>query len=240
MKILVLQHIRVEHPGIFRSFMQEDGHQWFAVHLDEGESPPPLDEFDALWVMGGPMDVWEEEKYPWLRDEKILIRDAVEKRGMPFLGLCLGHQLLAEALGGTCGKAERAEIGVLDVQLTELGASGIILDDLPETFKCLQWHGAEVKQMPSGAQCLATSPECSVQAMSWGPRAHSMQFHVEVEPDTVENWAAIPAYATALEQVLGDEGVAILQTACDEQMASFNKLAERVYINWQQTSAHIR
>ncbi len=239
MKILVLQHIRVEHPGIFRSFLQEDGHQWFAVHLDEGESPPPLDEFDALWVMGGPMDVWEEEKYPWLRDEKILIRDAVEKRGMPFLGLCLGHQLLAEALGGTCAKAKRAEIGVLDVQLTEPGTTGIIFDDLPEVFKCLQWHGAEVKQMPAGAQCLATSPDCNVQAMSWGPRAHSMQFHVEVEPDTVENWAAIPAYANALEQVLGDEGVAILEAGCNEQMANFNKLAERVYINWQQTSAGV-
>jgi GMP synthase-like glutamine amidotransferase len=151
MKILVLQHARVEHPGSFRHLLEEDGHIWTPVHLDEGEALPSLDGFDALWVMGGPMDVWDEEQYPWLKDEKAFIRDAVEIRGLPFFGLCLGHQLLAEALGGSCGKAEHSEVGVMDVQLTEEGATGILFDDLPEIFPCLQWHGAEVKQMPAGA-----------------------------------------------------------------------------------------
>jgi len=80
MKILVLQHAAVEHPGIFRDFLSEDGHEWHAVKLDEGETAPPLDGFDALWVMGGPMDVWQEDKHPWLKDEKRLIQDAVEQR----------------------------------------------------------------------------------------------------------------------------------------------------------------
>ena len=78
MRILVFQHVRAEHPGIFRTFLEEDGHEWFPVHLDEGQIPPPLDEFDALWVMGGPMDVWEEDEYPWLCNEKELIKDAVQ------------------------------------------------------------------------------------------------------------------------------------------------------------------
>ena len=98
MKILVLQHADVEHPGSFRKLLQEDGHSWDAFELDAGEALPPIDGYDALWVMGGPMDVWQEDEHPWLKAEKAFIRDAVEGRGVPFLGLCLGHQLLAEAL----------------------------------------------------------------------------------------------------------------------------------------------
>ena len=237
MNILVYQHERVEHPGIFREFLAEDGHSWTPVHWNEGETSPPFDGFDALWVMGGPMDVWEEDEHPWLVEEKKLIREAVEGKGLPFFGLCLGHQLLAEALGGTCGKAKVPEVGVMDVQMTEEGASGIFLDGLPEVFPALQWHGAEVTQMPAGAKCLATSPACAVQAMQWGPRAHSAQFHIEIEADTVDNWAVIPAYAQALQRALGEDGVNVMKTACDARMDDFRTMAERVYINWLQTAA---
>jgi GMP synthase-like glutamine amidotransferase len=239
MKILVLQHAASEHPGAFRRFLEEDGHQWTPVELDAGETPPALDGFDALWVMGGPMDVWEEDKHPWLAGEKALIREAVEGLGMPFLGLCLGHQLLACALGGECAKAAAPEIGVLPVQLTELGAESIFLDDVPDEFPCLQWHGAEVTRLPAGAKVLATSPDCAVQAMSWGPRALSMQFHLEVEADTVENWAAIPAYRDALSDAFGPGGADRLAADCAARMTEFNTTAERVYINWLQSAARV-
>lgn len=237
MHILVLQHASVEHPGIFRKFLAEDGHTWDAVELDQGAPLPPLEGYDALWVMGGPMDVWQEEAHPWLKDEKEFIRNAVEGEGLPFLGLCLGHQLLAEALGGTVGRSDDPEIGVMEVQLTEAGASGVLFDGLPERFETLQWHSAEVKQMPAGAQCLATSPACPVQAMKWGTRAVSMQFHIELEADTVRNWAEIPEYASALERAMGAGAVDQFDTDCASRMDRFNDMAERLYMNWLQMTA---
>ena len=239
MKILVLQHEEIEHPAIFRKFLAEDGHDWTAVQLGNGEPLPDLDGWDALWVMGGPMDTWEEDKHPWLAPEKAFIRDAVEGRGLPYLGLCLGHQLLAEALGGSVGKADTPEIGVMEVQLTEEGASGVFFDGLPERMEALQWHGAEVKQMPAGASCLATSPLCAVQAMKWGPRAYSLQFHVEIEEDTVPVWNGIPAYRDALENSLGAGAAEQLAADCAARMDTMNANAERMYMNWLQCAARV-
>jgi len=235
-RVLVFQHVDVEHPGIFRDFLANDGHGYDVVELDAGDPIPPLDGYAALWVMGGPMDVWEVEAHPWLAAEQAAIREAVVDRALPFLGFCLGHQLLGAALGGTVGKAAAAEVGVMPVALTPEGAASPYLEGLPATFDVLQWHGAEVGTPPPGARVLASSPRCAVQAMSVGTRAFSMQFHVEITATTVADWNAIPAYGEALVRILGTAGAADLARDAEAAMPAFNTLAARVYTNWKRTT----
>ncbi len=149
MKFLIFQHARVEHPAIFREFFAADGIDWHAIELDEGEPIPSLDGFDALMAFGGPMDVWQESAHPWLVAEKAAIRSWVCERRKPYLSICLGHQLLADALGGTVRKMDVPEIGVCEVTLNSAGASALLFRDLPLVIPVLQWHGAAVERVPA-------------------------------------------------------------------------------------------
>ena len=198
MRVLVFQHIACEHPGIFRNFLKADGITYDAVELDEGEKIPALDRYDALWVMGGPMDTWEEDQHPWLIEEKAAIRDAVMTRRMPYFGLCLGHQLLAAALGGEVGRMATSEVGLMRVDLTPAGLADPLMAGLATHQTVLQWHGAEVKTLPASATVLASSPLCKVQAMLVGAHAYSLQYHVELTRHTVPEWGEVPTYACAL------------------------------------------
>lgn len=234
-RILVFQHIAIEHPGIFRDFLQTDDVEWDAVELDEGEAIPDLEGYDGLWVMGGPMDVWQEDDHPWLAAEKQAIRAAVGDRQMPFLGLCLGHQLLAEALGGEVGPSDTPEIGVLEVNVTDAGRKSPFFNGIADVSTCLQWHSAEVKHAPAEAEVLASTTACAVQAMSIGNHAFSVQYHVELTANTVPEWGEVPAYRTALEQNLGADALPAFNAKAEANMAAFNRDAKILYDNWMQT-----
>ena len=232
MRLLVFQHIDCEHPGVLRKFLAEDGIEWDAVELDAGQEIPPLELYDALWVMGGPMDVWDVDEHPWLVAEKRAIRRWVRDLDRPFLGLCLGHQLLADALGGTCGPQRPPEIGILDVELTQAGLADPIFAGMPRSQKCLQWHSVRVAEAPEGAIVLAQSPACPIQAMRVGRHAWSMQYHVEIEAETVDNWGAVPAYRRALETTLGSKALLQLKADADANIRDLTDNAERLYRNF--------
>ena len=229
MKFLVLQHINIEHPGIFLKFMKEYNIKIDTVELDQNEKIPNLEPYDAMIVMGGPMDTWQEERYPWLKVEKENIHNFVKIKKKPYLGLCLGAQLLSEAIGGKVRKMKTPEIGVLKVSVTD---DNSLFKGLNKDLKVLQWHSYEAYDLPNNTNLLASSPECKVQAFSFD-RAFGLQFHVEQTNKTVPEWACVPEYKLALEKTLGENALEKFKSEVEKNLNLFNKSAKTIYENFK-------
>ena len=229
MKFLILQHINIEHPGIFLNYMKEDQIKIDTVELDEGQKIPKLDTYDAMIVMGGPMDTWQEETYPWLKMEKENIYNFVKIKKKPYLGLCLGAQLLSEAIGGKVRKMKTPEIGVLEVSITN---NKSLFKGLNKKLKVLQWHSYEACDLPTNTNLLASSPSCNVQAFSSG-NAFGLQFHVEQTNKTVPEWACVPEYKSALENTLGQNALEKFKKEVEENLNIFNNSAKTIYNNFK-------
>jgi GMP synthase-like glutamine amidotransferase len=236
-KFLVFQHIAVEHPGIFCELMRSDGITWDTVELDAGDPIPPLSGYDALLVFGGPMDVWEEAEHPWLIAEKAAIRAFVDDMRRPFLGVCLGHQLLAAALGGSVGRMARPEVGITDLRLTPAGKADPLFGAFTQPMTCVQWHGAEVQRLPEHAVVLAENDACPVQAIRVHEHAYGLQYHVEIDERTMTEWGEIPAYRRALEAAKGGAGQAELERAVAQGMDAFRATAQAIYRRLRELAA---
>jgi GMP synthase (glutamine-hydrolysing) len=219
MRVLVLQHIACEPPGVYEEVLRERGATIHRVELDENEPLPDWHEFDAVIAMGGPMSVNDEEQLPWLRKEKTLINEAV-RAGVPFFGACLGAQLLAASLGGAVFRGPKPEVGLLPVFLTAEAATDPVFAGIPPEMLTFQWHG-DTFSLPAGSVLLASSPAFLHQAFRWGKRAYGLQFHLEVSLDMAEDWLRVPAYAQSLNEALGADSATTL-------MDQFGKSAERL------------
>jgi GMP synthase (glutamine-hydrolysing) len=228
--VLVLQHIACEPPGAYEDVMRERGTELHRVELDEGDPLPDWREFDGMVVMGGPMGACDDADHPWLVDERRVIGEAV-RAGQPFFGACLGSQLLAASLGARVYTGAAPEVGVLDVELTPAGRDDPLLAELPPSFPTLQWH-SDSFDLPLGAVGLATSPAYANQAFRVGAAAYAVQFHVEVTSDMAAEWARVPDYARALEQVRGPGALDELLEAFEARREEMTAHARTLFSRW--------
>ena len=225
-----------DHPGRFLDWFAEDDILPVFVRLFEGEPIPTLGPYDVLFVLGGAQDTWQEDQFPYLADEKSAIRDWVLNKAKPYLGVCLGHQLLATALGGDVGPAATPEVGVFDVSLTDSGKAHAFMRQLPPSQPALQWHHAEVKSVPAGAEVLARSPLAAVQALAVGNHALSTQFHCEFSPQTVAGWSSQPSYVATLERLKGAGAYEALREQAWPLMPQMMRNTRLMYENFRKAS----
>ena len=230
-RALVFQHMDHDHPGRFVDFFAEDGIVPEAVRLFEGQDIPSLAPYDFLFVLGGAQDTWQEDQFPWLVAEKQAIREWVVERAKPYFGVCLGHQLLATALGGEVALSDEGEVGVFDVTLTEEAQSHRLTKGLEPRQQVMQWHMAEVKRVPEGARVLASSALTSVQALAVGDHAMSTQFHCEFSPQTVAASSSLPSYVANLEKHGGEGAYQRLVRQSFPLMPQMARMTKRMYDN---------
>jgi GMP synthase (glutamine-hydrolysing) len=228
-RVLVLQHIACEPPGVYEDVLRERGSALHRVELDEGDALPDWRGFDAIVAMGGPMSATDDATLPWLTAEKRLIAEAVGA-GKPFWGVCLGVQLLAASLGARVYAGPEPEVGLLSVEITEEGRADPVFADLPDGLATLQWHG-DTFDLPEGAVRLAGSPAYPNQAFRAG-NAYGVQFHLEVSPAMAHEWADVPAYAASLERTLGPGSAAGFVADIERRSAEMLEHGRSLFERW--------
>jgi GMP synthase-like glutamine amidotransferase len=206
MRVHWIQHADHEGLGCIGPWLKQQGHTVTHSNLSAGDSLPAADRFDWLIVMGGPMNIYEHERHPWLEPEKRIIHDAcvMNKR---VLGICLGSQLIADVLGGPVTKNPHDEIGWFDVTLSEDGRQSPFFNGFPDRFPSFHWHG-DTFAIPPGCRNLASSPACRNQAFAWGKRVLGLQFHPEVTLEDARRWLALETplpqrYVQSAAEILG-------------------------------------
>ena len=212
--------------------MIADGVKLTTVELDEGEKiPNDLSQFDGMFCMGGPMDTFMEEEYPWLIDEKKKIKEFIIDLKKPYLGFCLGCQLLGEVVGGEVVKSNPAEIGIMDINFTQEKTKDNLFSEFPDTIKSLQWHSYEVQGLDDNKDItlLASSPITKYQIFKYKNYAYGIQFHIEIKDTTVNEWGCVPEYKKALEDQLGKDALKKFNNEAQANMKTMNNFSKILY-----------
>jgi GMP synthase-like glutamine amidotransferase len=185
--------------------------------------------------MGGPMDTFMEQEYPWLIEEKKAIKEFVVNLKKPYLGFCLGCQLLGEVVGGKVVKSNPSEIGIMDINFLKQKDEDKLFSQFPNQIKSLQWHSYEVQGIENNKNItlLASSPITKYQIFKYQDHAYGIQFHIEIKDTTVNEWGCIPEYKKALEDQLGDRALEEFDTAANDNMSDMNNYSKILYQNFK-------
>jgi len=186
METLIIKHIDIEGPGLIEYCLRQEKIPYQILNLETGAHLPKMNDLSHIVILGGPMNVYEEDRYPFLRDEDIFIKDAIQ-RGKAILGICLGAQLIAKALGAKVFGSPVKEIGWYDVSLTRIGSHDSLFSSLPKTFSVFQWH-EDTFELPQGSKLIVTSPSIPHQVFRYGEKIYGLQFHLEVTEEMIYEW----------------------------------------------------
>ncbi len=198
--VIIIKHIDIEGPGTIGEFLDEKGVPCKIINIfDVDQLPQTLEGISAVIVLGGPMNVYEEDKYPFLRKEDIFLKE-VFKKGLPVLGFCLGAQLIAKAKGASIKKNPVKEIGWFSISLDKDVLPDPLFQGFPEEFDVFQWHG-DTFDIPANATKLAASELCSNQAFRVDNNIYGLQFHIEVTDEMIQQW--VDAYKAEIDSLKG-------------------------------------
>jgi GMP synthase (glutamine-hydrolysing) len=210
MKIHYLQHVPFENLASIEAWAIRNQHSLSVTKFYDDDSLPKIADIDWLVVMGGPMNIYEDDKYSWLTPEKRFIEQAITAN-KTVVGICLGAQLIADVLGATVYQGRYKEIGWFPIRLTKAAQDLAIFDALPPEFTVFHWHG-DTFDLPEGAIQLAYSEACQNQAFIYGQNVLALQFHLESTQESVQqiiencaNELLEGKYIQQPEQMLGAE-----------------------------------
>ncbi len=184
MQIHYLQHVPFEGPASIEQWAKTNGHASSATKFYAGEPLPQMHAIDWLIVMGGPMNIGDDHRYPWLIEEKKFIEQAIKNK-KTVIGVCLGAQLIAHVLGARVTPNQYREIGWFPIQLTQEAQASALINFLPKELTVFHWHG-DTFELPVGAIHLAQSTACDNQAFIYDEKVLAMQFHLEVRKENVQ------------------------------------------------------
>ena len=232
-RALALQHCWDDPPGYLGELMLRHDIVCEVIKVEESPIPDPSG-YDALISLGGPQHAAADDKYPYLAEEKKLIRKAVEQ-DIPFLGICLGGQLLAHALGAAVTPHSTTEFGFLEVQITNEGKADPLFQGLPGYQLVFQWH-MDTLDLPAGAVLLASNENTINQAFRVGKRAYGLQYHIELAPGMLDTWLQYPAYRQEIINLKGPDALAMLERERQQHYSIYRDHTRLVFENFLKIS----
>lgn len=228
MKVLVLRHVAHEHLGTLAHALERNSIGYEYVNFYQNESSGvSARNIDGLVILGGPMNVYETDKYPFLDTEDRLIREAIDKR-VPVLGICLGAQLIAKALGAKVNKNKEKEIGWYPLIINKEAASDRLFRHFNPEETVFQWHG-DAFEIPAGAVHLAESPFCRNQAFRHESNVFGLQFHIEVNTQMISEWLGVSENKTEVDSLKGSIDPDSIKNQTPRFIDRLAKLAESVF-----------